>query len=159
MIDLIWFFNKWNDNWATVDGSFGKVVNRESTFYFYLENPHSHWPFLPEQDSLSVVLSNPSTTTTAAVLEIIDGCQGFMLVVHNVRQPVLCCGDGVSVEHMVHCFHARCNGATPVLHLERLVDALVEFQKEIIRQQANRQIIITFKQSFAQTVTLIARDR
>ncbi|KAL7376133.1 hypothetical protein ABVT39_001719, partial [Epinephelus coioides] len=68
-------------------------------------------------DSLSVVLSNPSTAAT--VLEIIHGCQGFMLVVHNVRQPVLCCGDGVSAEHMVHCFHARCNGATPVLHLER----------------------------------------
>lgn len=39
----------------------------------------------------------PSTTTT--VLEITRGCQGFTLVVHNVRQPVLCCGDGMSVEH------------------------------------------------------------
>lgn len=46
----------------------------------------------------------------------VDGCQGFTLVVHNVRQPVLCRGDGVSMEHMVHCLHARCNGATPVLH-------------------------------------------
>lgn len=91
---------------------------------------------LPEQDSFSVVLSNPSTT--AGVLEITDERQGFMLVVHNVRQPVRCCGDGVSIEHMVHCFHARCNSATPVLHLERLMDLLVEFQKEIILQQVNR---------------------
>lgn len=55
-----------------------------------------------------------------------------MLVVHNVQQPVPCCGDGFSAEHMALCFYARCNGATPVLHLEQLEDALVEFQKEII---------------------------
>lgn len=83
-----------------------------------------------------MVLSNPSTT--AGVLEITDECQGFMLVIHNVRQPVLCCGDGMNIEHMVHCFHARCNSETPVLHLERLVALLVEFQKEIIFQQVNR---------------------
>lgn len=111
--------------------------------FLSLEKRQSHRPLLPELDSLGVVLLNPSTT--AGVLEIVDGCQGFMLVVHNVRQSVLCHGDGVSLKHMAHCFHARCNGATPVLHLERLMDALVEIQEEIILQQENRQIIITFK--------------
>lgn len=119
---------------------------------FFLQKPQTHLPILPDQDRLSVVLSNPSTT--ARVLEITGGCQEFMLVVHNVQQPVLCCGDGVSVEHMAQCFHARCNGATPVLHLEQAVDALVEFQKEIVFQQVNRHIIITFKHS----LILVARD-
>lgn len=76
-----------------------------------------------------------------------------MLVVHNVRQPILCCGDGFSTEHMAHCFYARCNGATPVLHLEQLVGALVEFQKEIILQKVNRQINITSKHSNTESLT------
>ncbi|CAB1447685.1 unnamed protein product [Pleuronectes platessa] len=41
---------------------------------------------------------NPSAT--AGVLEIATGCQGLMLVVHNVRQPVLCCENGMSTAHM-----------------------------------------------------------
>lgn len=93
-------------------GPLGKLSTLKTCF-FYLEKPQSHWPVLPEQDSLGVVLSNPSTT--AAVLEIIDGCQGFMLVVHNVRQPVLCYGDGVSVEHtgpLFSCQLQRCNSCS-----------------------------------------------
>lgn len=83
------------------------------TCLFSHGKPQSLWPILPEQDSLGVVLSNTSSTTT--VLEIRDGCQGFMLVVHNVRQPVLCCGDGMCEEHtgpLFSCQMQRCNSCS-----------------------------------------------
>lgn len=69
--------------------------------------------------------------TTAGVLQIADGCQEFVLVVHNVQQPVLGCGDGLRMKHMVHCRYASFKGATPARHCYGLVDALQTFSKEL----------------------------
>lgn len=61
----------------------------------------------------------------------------FMLVFHNVRQPVIRCGDGMSVEHTGPLFSCQMQWCCSVLHLEQVVDVLVELQKDIIIQQVN----------------------
>lgn len=94
-------------------GPLGKVVNPENIIFSILRilitPAYPPWTGQPECGLVKPQYPPPQIWKSQ------HGCQGFMLLVHNVRQPVLRCGDGVSVEHMVHCFHARCNGATPVL--------------------------------------------
>lgn len=60
------------------------------------------------------------------------------------------------VEHTAPLFSCQMQWCCSVLHLEQVVDVLVELQKDIIIQQVNGLFIIAFKH--VQIVTLIAKD-
>ena len=64
-----------------------------------------------------------------------DSLHKSVPVVGGKPYPILCCGDGLSVERMVQCHEARLNGSSPAARLEGLVEAPQEFHKEMILLQ------------------------
>ena len=49
--------------------------------------------------------------------------------------PILCSGDGLSIERMVHAKRARANGEIKRSQLQGLVETPQEFHKEILLLQ------------------------
>ena len=71
-------------------------------------------------------------------LEIMDSLQKYVPDLQGETYPILCCGDGLSVERMVHCREARLNGSDPQKRFEGLVEAPQEFHKDMILLQVRR---------------------
>ena len=61
----------------------------------------------------------------------------YVPVVGDKVLPILCSGDGLSVERMVHTHMARVNGETIEDRLDGLVESPQEFHKEIILLQVH----------------------
>ncbi|CAH1248614.1 ING4 [Branchiostoma lanceolatum] len=67
--------------------------------------------------------------------------------------PVLCRGDGLSIERMIHAKRARSNGGTQKAKLQGLAEGAQEFHKEIILLQDTMDLLFSGR-SEASRVTL-----
>ena len=61
----------------------------------------------------------------------------YVPIVNEKDQPILCSGDGLSVERMVHAHMSRTNGREHEHRLDGLVECPQEFHKEIILLQVS----------------------
>ena len=80
-----------------------------------------------------MVDANPSTTEgTIKIMEYLG-----KYVPHPVtgHLPILCNGDGLSIERMVHAKRGRANAGDMVPGLQHLVESPQEFHKEMILLQ------------------------
>lgn len=83
--------------------------------------------------NLGVVEANPSSTS--GCIEIMSYLSQFVPVVDGKTRPILCSGDGLSVERMCAAHRARANGGSESARLEGLVESPQEFHKEILLMQ------------------------
>ena len=91
-------------------------------------------PFLYyNQVNLGVVDANPSSTDgTITIMEHL--CQ-YVPQLEGGPLSILCNGDGLSIERMVHAKRGRCNAGKKAPGLCALVESPQEFHKEIILLQ------------------------
>ena len=68
---------------------------------------------------------------------IMEHLTQYVPAVGDQVQPILCSGDGLSVERMVSAHKARANGDTHEDRLDGLVESPQEFHKEILLLQVN----------------------
>ncbi|XP_035687479.1 uncharacterized protein LOC118423433 [Branchiostoma floridae] len=98
--------------------------------------PHQHSREMKEKSNvvnLGVVEANPSSTE--GVIQVMETLHNHVPAPQGKLLPILCCGDGLSIERMVHSKRARSNGETPRTRLEGLVEGPQEFHREILLLQ------------------------
>ena len=82
---------------------------------------------------MGVVEANPSSTD--GTIEIMEQLYRYVAVVNGRAIPMLCSGDGLSIERMIHALMGRANGWAHDKRLSGLVPTPQEFHKEIILLQ------------------------
>jgi hypothetical protein len=82
--------------------------------------------------NLGVVDANPSSTE--GTISIMQHLQTYCPETTE-KQPILCSGDGMSVERMIHAQRGRVNGLTKEERVECTPPAAQEFHKEILKLQ------------------------
>ncbi|XP_066264517.1 uncharacterized protein [Branchiostoma lanceolatum] len=108
--------------------------------------PHQYSQKMKEKSSivnLGVVAENPSSTE--GVIKIMEHLHQFVPESEGTLCPIMCCGDGLSIERMIHCKRARSNGETAKERLEGLVEGPQEFHKEILLLQDTMNMLFTQK--------------
>ena len=80
--------------------------------------------------NLGVISANPSSN--AGVIEIMRYIHDFVPVVDGEPLPILCCGDGLSVERMINCKQMINGERTACLRLDGLIPTPQEFHKEML---------------------------
>ncbi|XP_038047575.1 uncharacterized protein LOC119721568 [Patiria miniata] len=83
--------------------------------------------------NLGVLEANPAST--AGVIQIMQHLHAYVPEPNGQVLPILCSGDGLSVERMVHAKRARVNGESKMHRLQGLVETPQEFHKEILLLQ------------------------
>ena len=76
---------------------------------------------------------NPATTSGA--IHVMEKLHSYVPIRDGKLIPILCCGDGLSVERMIHAHRARAFSAAPEHRLEGLVETPQEFHKEMLLLQ------------------------
>ena len=76
---------------------------------------------------------NPSST--GGVLAVMDHLHTFVPTNGDRVLPILCSGDGLSMERMISAHHNRTASATATGRLEGLKETPSEFHKEILLMQ------------------------
>ena len=82
-----------------------------------------------------MVEANPAST--AGVIRIMEHLHAYVPESDGSVVPILCSGDGLSVERMLHAKRARANGETKKQQLQGLVETPQEFHKEILLLQVH----------------------
>ena len=77
--------------------------------------------------------TNPSSLH--GVIEIMEELHKHVPIIDGKPFPVLCCGDGLSMERMADAHHSRVTHETPEERLEGLVEAPQDFHKEMLLLQ------------------------
>ena len=71
------------------------------------------------------------------MIEILSYLHQFVPTVDGSLKPIMCCGDGLSVERMIHCKRCRNGAETPTDRLEGLIPVPQEFHKEVLLLQVS----------------------
>ena len=88
--------------------------------------------------NLGVIETNPSSL--AGVIEIMEALHQHVPIIDGKPIPVLCCGDGLSIERMTEAHHTRVTHTTPEERLEGLVEAPQDFHKEMLLLQVYQML-------------------
>ncbi|KAL7395577.1 hypothetical protein ABVT39_019611 [Epinephelus coioides] len=107
--------------------------------------------------NLGVLSCNPSSNS--GVIEIMTFLHQFVLVRDNKLLPILCCGDGLSVERMTNCHCARNTGETPSDRVEGLIPTPQEFHREMILLQDTMDLLYIHESDFVRgTIAHLKND-